>query len=237
MQSFQDPEFGEVMILPGRRVRRLIFRVKENRLQVTCPIGYRMKNILDSVEENRVRLRRLFARVEQVSQRPAVAVGDTIPYYGGAVIFLPGIKGRGFLFKCVGDNIEVYSPEGYDLNDEQVWLAVSKCVCRFVKRQAQTVLPRRLEVVAHRLGLPSVPVSIGRGRNKLGHCTSRGEIQLSYRLMFYPEEVIDYIICHELAHLTYMNHGTEFHALCNRYCNGREAELRRKARTFKVLFS
>ncbi len=237
MYNCQDPEFGELLILPSRRARRLIFRVKGNRLQVTSPIGYQVKDIMALVEENRESLRRLFARAEKLPQHPVVTVGDRLPYYGGEIAFLPGIKGRGFLFKYVDGNIEVYCPAGYDLNDEQVWLAISKCVCRFIKRQAQTVLSGRLKAVANRLGIQSVPVSIGRGRNKLGHCTARGEIQLSYRLMFYPEEVIDYIICHELAHLTYMNHSAEFHALCNQYCDGREAELRRKARVFKVLFS
>ncbi len=235
--TFCDSEFGEVVIRPNRRASRLIFRVKEGVLQVTIPVGYRTRDVVESVDANREQLRRLFARAAKLKQRPIVAVGDHIPYYGGEVVLLPGIEGRGFLFKYAADKVEIYCPQGYDLNDAPVWEAISKCVNRFIKRRAQEVLPRRLESVAGRLGIKSVPVTIGRGRNKLGHCTSRGEIQLSYRLMFYPEEVIDYIICHELAHLTYMNHSPEFHALCNRYCGGREVELRRKARAFTLLFS
>ncbi len=237
MLSFQDSEFGEVLLLPNRRARRLIFRVKEGVLQVTCPMGYRVKDVVASMEENREQLRRLFARVAKAASPPLVAVGDRIPYYGGEIVLLPGVEGRGFLFKYVAGNIEVYCPQGYDLNDKPVWDALSKCVCRIVKRRAEEVLPRRLETVANRLGIKSVPVIIGRGQNKLGHCSSKGEIQLSFRLMFYPEEIIDYVICHELAHLTYMNHSPQFHDLCNRYCGGREVELRRKARLFKSLFS
>ena len=73
------------------------------------------------------------------------------------------------------------------------------------------------------------------GRRKLGHCTRRGEIQLSFYLMYLPEELIDYVICHELAHLKYMDHSPLFHALCNRYCGGRELLLRKQLRSFAFL--
>ena len=31
--------------------------------------------------------------------------------------------------------------------------------------------------------------------------------------MAYPEEAIDYVVVHELAHLVHRNHGPEFYAL------------------------
>ena len=67
---------------------------------------------------------------------------------------------------------------------------------------------------------------------KLGHCTTKPVIQLSRNLMFLPEPLVRYIICHELAHLTHMNHSPQFHALCNQYCNGKEKELERQLRQF-----
>ena len=68
---------------------------------------------------------------------------------------------------------------------------------------------------------------------KLGHCTSKKVIQLSRNLMFMPEDLIRYIICHELAHLTHMNHSPEFHALCDRYTGGHEKDLERQLRQFR----
>ena len=35
--------------------------------------------------------------------------------------------------------------------------------------------------------------------------------------MEYPEEAIDYVIVHELAHIKYKNHGREFYALVAQY--------------------
>lgn len=51
-------------------------------------------------------------------------------------------------------------------------------------------------------------------------------------LVFLPLELSDYVIYHELAHLTEMNHSPRFHALLDSYLGGREAELVRKLKGF-----
>ncbi|MFF6775929.1 M48 family metallopeptidase [Streptomyces sp. NPDC012637] len=51
-----------------------------------------------------------------------------------------------------------------------------------------------------------------------GSCTpSEGSIRLSHRLQGMPEYVVDYVLCHELAHLLVPGHGPRFWRLLEAY--------------------
>ncbi|MFF8947478.1 M48 family metallopeptidase [Streptomyces sp. NPDC014940] len=51
-----------------------------------------------------------------------------------------------------------------------------------------------------------------------GSCTpAEGSIRLSHRLQGMPEYVVDYVLCHELAHLLVPGHGADFWRLLENY--------------------
>ena len=106
-------------------------------------------------------------------------------------------------------------------------------ISRAMEYMAYKVLPPFARQVADELGLKPAGFEIGRGMRKLGHCTTRKIIQLSRNLMFLPEPLVRYVICHELAHLTHMNHSPQFHALCDQYTGGHEKELEQQLRQFR----
>ncbi len=93
------------------------------------------------------------------------------------------------------------------------------------------VIPRAKEL-AKRLGLQVNGWDIKNTKTALGKCSSTRIITLSPKLIFLPPELRDYIIYHELAHLTEMNHSARFHEICNKYCSGREAEFKARVDAF-----
>lgn len=56
-------------------------------------------------------------------------------------------------------------------------------------------------------------VAIRNQRRCWGSCTSLKNLNFSYRLLFLPPELLDYIIVHELCHLAELNHGERFWSL------------------------
>lgn len=94
------------------------------------------------------------------------------------------------------------------------------------------ILPRARELAAE-VGRYPGGWYVKDSRRALGRCSSDGIITLSPRLIFLPEELSDFVIYHELAHLTEMNHSKAFHQLCDSYMGGREKRLAKELKNFK----
>lgn len=56
-------------------------------------------------------------------------------------------------------------------------------------------------------------ISIREQKTRWGSCSSEGNLNYNWRLIFAPEEVLNYIVVHELAHRREMNHSKAFYAV------------------------
>ncbi len=56
-------------------------------------------------------------------------------------------------------------------------------------------------------------VAIRNQRRCWGSCTSLKNLNFSYKILFLPTHLQDYIIVHELCHLAELNHGKDFWSL------------------------
>lgn len=95
---------------------------------------------------------------------------------------------------------------------------------------AQDFLPgiqRRVQELNHMyFQKPIKRVNLKYNLSNWGSCSTKGNINLSTRLLFAPDDVIDYVIIHELAHLLEMNHSPHFWAIVEKAMpNYREKEI------------
>lgn len=100
------------------------------------------------------------------------------------------------------------------------------------RQQAKSLdLDGRAQRLSKKYGL-GTPTSIRWVENqntRWGSCTpATGEIRISSAIAKFPSWVVDYVIVHELAHLTYHGHGPRFWSLVSRY------ELAERARGFLI---
>ncbi len=86
---------------------------------------------------------------------------------------------------------------------------------RYHKAAAELV-GEKVKKFNSRYHLPLGKISIRNQRTRWGSCSSRGNLNFNYRIIFLPEAMADYIIVHELCHLKEMNHSPKFWALVAR---------------------
>jgi hypothetical protein len=75
---------------------------------------------------------------------------------------------------------------------------------------AKRELAARSRELAARIGKSVARVGVRDPKSRWGSCSSTGSLSFSWRLVFAPEAVIDYVVAHEVAHLVEMNHGPRF---------------------------
>mgnify|MGYP002623985251 CR=1 FL=1 len=227
MYYIDDKEFGKVFIAVRGNMRNITMRWKGGSLYINVPPGTSRGYIEKVLNELRPKLR-LSMDQNDISYH----IGQEIGCYGFKIVIGEQTKFRDKIIFSKGENeVTVGVPQGLDLGDHSSKEWVSRALKTVAQSQAYRLLPLAQQV-SERTGVKPSRFEIGRGLRKLGHCTPKRVVQLSANLVFLPAVLIEYIICHELAHLTHMNHSSQFHALVNQYVNGQEKALERELKSF-----
>lgn len=106
----------------------------------------------------------------------------------------------------------VFAPERYLKEHRQTLLYHA------LRKFAEQYLPQRLEHWSQVTELEFNRVRIKDLKSKWGSCSSRRNINLNWQLVFLDENLIDYVLVHELMHLREMNHSPQFWKWVARFC-------------------
>ncbi|HYC38156.1 MAG TPA: SprT family zinc-dependent metalloprotease [Usitatibacter sp.] len=200
-------------VLVRRRGRRGVgLKVDEGGLTVSAPVSMPLARIEDVVRESEAWVRRKV--LEWSSRRPpqhAWVDGARLPYLGSALT-LKVTVGRRAHSERLGDVLQVTLPA------QAEEAAIRRSVVAWYKAAALAHLSERVRVLCAASGIAPPALFISPAMARWGSCNSRREVRLAWRLVKAPPALVDYVVCHELAHLRHMNHSAAFWAEVARLC-------------------
>ena len=87
---------------------------------------------------------------------------------------------------------------------------IRDAVQAWLMRQAKQLFTERLNHFAPRLNVQWRKLSLSSAGTRWGSASSSGAIRLNWRLVHFKQNVIDYVVAHELSHLRVMDHSPRF---------------------------
>ncbi len=130
------------------------------------------------------------------------ARAGTVPYLGAALTLVPQ-PGRtrahmkdGSLFVPIGDH--------------------RPAVERLYRRVARQDIARRLDAATASIGASYDGLSIRGQSTRWASCSAAGAMSFNWRLLLAPEQVLDYVVWHEVCHLEIRDHSPHFWTLVER---------------------
>jgi len=130
--------------------------------------------------------------------------------------------------------INVLYPLGIEVSSKPVQEAAKKGIEFAYRYEAKKYLPNRVEQLAKQFGFKYGKIGIKKASTRWGSCSPKNNINLSLFLMKLPDNLIDYIILHELCHTVHKNHGPKFWSELDRLTQGNAKQLSKEVKKFRA---
>lgn len=222
-------ELGVIHYVVRSQAKRFVARWKTGELLLTVPPRVTEDEFYQALDELKPRLLPRRPSTDKFHLGQVIDCGEFRITIQGLESNSRDIKAR----RCHG-GWALYVPDSLDISSPAAVRAIGRVLRNIAAVEAPSILIPRAQQLAAEVGRQPIGWTIGKGQRILGRCDSRGYISLSCLLVYYPPQLRDYVIYHELAHLSEMNHSPRFHQLCDRYCQGREQQLTAMLRQFRL---
>jgi predicted metal-dependent hydrolase len=116
--------------------------------------------------------------------------------------------------------INVTYPAELNTNTREIQSAIRTGIERALKIEAKQYLPDKVKVLSAKFGLEYTKLTLKNIKSRWGSCSRKNNINLSIHLMRLPEQLIDYVILHELVHTVHHNHSARFWSKLDEVTNG-----------------
>ncbi|MFI3240977.1 MAG: SprT family zinc-dependent metalloprotease [Alphaproteobacteria bacterium] len=196
----------EIIINQSPKAKRMSLKIDvQKKLPIlTLPKYFSKKQALDFLDKHQCWIEN---KLSALPQTKTFGFGDSIKLFDVEYIITPDTN----CISCckIKDNC-LLAP-----NDKEL---LNSRIIKFIKKHAKEKLEELSKQKAATIGYKINNVVIKDTKSRWGSCSSKGNINYSFRLALAPLFVADSIVAHEVCHLKEHNHGDGFYNLLYKIC-------------------
>ena len=199
-----DCELIDIKVRSSARANRFIISVNPQTSEF-----WLSKPMSRSLDEARIFVERNVPWIaEQVMKLPA-----RVQFRHGSIVPILGKEYK--ISHHPKDFGNVWLKEGPDIQIPELRVSggsdhIARRVRDWLKKYAKNEITYKATKFSNLLNKEIKKVSVRDTRTRWGSCSSRGNLSFSWRLVFAPERIVDYVCAHEAAHLVELNHSPRF---------------------------
>ena len=115
-------------------------------------------------------------------------------------------------------NVKVLISKKLSISSEENQLYIRNIILEIWRKEAKEYLPKRVKALAIDHDFNYQKLTIKNTKSRWGSCSFDNNINLSLHLMRISNELIDYVILHELVHTKVKNHSSKFWETLEKHC-------------------
>lgn len=230
---------GPILFKRSRRARHLNIRIKPYKgVEVSVPNGMSMSAAERLVLQKREWIVKNLRKVKRLEAASVIYDGtQTIRTRWHHLSVQPG-RSRDITCRISKNMILVRYPVDMEITTPEVQSGIRHGLIAAYRKEAKETLPGRVAILAQKHGFNYNRVFIKNHRSRWGSCSAKDNINLSLHLMRLSDDLIDYVILHELVHTEIKNHSPTFWKRMAEVCPQTQflrKELRQKSHELKPL--
>jgi len=203
MTVFCGEQSYELAIVRHPRARRYTIRVREAYRDVVLTMPMR-GNLADAHIFAQKHVTWIASKVARLPDIVPFSDGGIIPFRGTPhrIVHRPRARGTVWIEQDDGGNTAICVAGNA--------AHISRRVTDFLKREAKKALTEASRAYAEKIGVTIGRIGLRDSASRWGSCSESGSLSYSWRLIFAPEFVLDYLAAHEIAHRIELNHSDRF---------------------------
>ncbi len=217
---------GEIVLKKSARSKRFSISVKPfEGVIVTVPERASFDDAEQIVDSRLDWIEKSLEKIEKVEEKRTVFDENTIFSTKNHALKIYSTQRNDVKIYIKNGIILIERPENRNIREEYIQVAIRKGITAAYRIEAKQYIPKRLAHWAAHFNLKYNKLTIKDITSRWGSCSHTNNINISLYVMQLPDNLIDYILLHELAHTIVKNHGDNFWKLLNQFTNGNAYKL------------